>query len=264
MFVSCCDVSCNNLKPVLFDTTLSNERTNDDVFFVVFVLYDGTRLIWSNSVCSLLLRVDVNCVLRSNNLELIILRLNSNGRSTKCFSGKSTFDTYCLVSLSECDKFFLWCLSELALLYVGFLDSEIIININIIICVQMKEIQFTYFKSSVEHIIKSKVIISIIFITEYVLFSINMFISNYYLLNYAQPYNAYKHKIPLLQFSLTHIVHSQFNNGHFSLIIPFIVMIIYLIVIVVAHLKQHQASIFQQSEWGRVEVRCFYMYCKAN
>lgn len=102
----------------------------------------------------------------------------------------------------------------------------------------MKEIQFAYFKSSVEHIIKSKVIISIIFITEYLLFSINMFISNYYLLNYTQPYHVYKHKIHLLQFSLTHIVHSRFNNSHFSLIITFIVMIIYLIVIVVAHLKR--------------------------
>ena len=102
----------------------------------------------------------------------------------------------------------------------------------------MKELQFAYFKSSVEHIIKSKVIISIIFITEYLLFSINMFISNYYLLNYTVPYNCYKHKIPLLQFSLTHIVHSQFNNSYFNLIIPFIVMIIYSIVIVVAHLKQ--------------------------
>ena len=73
----------------------------------MFVLYDGTRLIWSNSVCSLLLRVDVNCVLRNSSRELMILRLKSNGRSSRCFSGKSTFETYCLPSESECDKFFL-------------------------------------------------------------------------------------------------------------------------------------------------------------
>ena len=101
----------------------------------------------------------------------------------------------------------------------------------------MKEMHYNYFKSSVKNILKNKLLLSFLFILEYFFFGINMFLTNYYLLNYSKPFIEYKQSIPILSISVIHNYHSIFKDCHLHIVIPFIVFILFIIIIVLSHVK---------------------------
>lgn len=101
----------------------------------------------------------------------------------------------------------------------------------------MKEMHYNYFKSSVENILKNKILLSFLFILEYFFFGINMFLTNYYLLNYSKPFIEYKQSIPILSISVIHNYHSIFKDCRLHIVIPFIVFILFIIISVLSHVK---------------------------
>lgn len=93
----------------------------------------------------------------------------------------------------------------------------------------MKEPQFRYFKLAVSNISKNRLFIFVISFLDYFFFGLNMFISNYYFINKRESFQTYKDDIIPLQISITHIIHSQFQDSKISIAIPFIILIIILI-----------------------------------
>lgn len=93
----------------------------------------------------------------------------------------------------------------------------------------MKEPQFRYFKLAVSNISKNRLFIFVISFLDYFFFGLNMFISNYFLINKRQSFQSYKDDIIPLKISITHIIHSHLHNSKISISLPFIILIIILI-----------------------------------
>ena len=93
----------------------------------------------------------------------------------------------------------------------------------------MKEAEFRYYQTVVSSIVKNIFFLVIVFLLDYLIFGINMFITNYYINNKNSPFSKYKDDIFLLKMSPTYQLHSTFKDPDTAVVAPFVILVFFAI-----------------------------------